>query len=178
MKGPGAHPLRALSRSCRLVPRPLSPEGPSAGLRRSGGPAGPSPRSAPPAARPASSDSGPRGSSPAAAARGWPGTRGTGPHSRAPRSSRTPTGRTSCARPPCRRLRQDNAHTDVNVPLPLCQVPWGPARLPPEAGPVCMPRKGRDKTCNCRATPTGDCGVLPGSRMVTLIYPRRPVVHP
>ncbi|GGT48279.1 hypothetical protein GCM10010256_00470 [Streptomyces coeruleorubidus] len=28
------------------------------------------------------------------------------------------------------------------------------------------------------ATTAGDCGLLPGSRMVTLIYPRLPVVHP
>ncbi|GHH24726.1 hypothetical protein GCM10018780_75540 [Streptomyces lanatus] len=34
------------------------------------------------------------------------------------------------------------------------------------------------KTHKLYATPSGDCAPTPGSRMVTLIYPRLPVVHP
>ncbi|GAA3504004.1 hypothetical protein GCM10019016_111170 [Streptomyces prasinosporus] len=54
-------------------------------------------------------------------------------------------------------------------------------RVPPRrrgpAGPAEAPyirHKGR----KCRATPDGDCGRPSASRMVTLIYPRLPVVHP
>ncbi|GGT59809.1 hypothetical protein GCM10010243_42840 [Streptomyces matensis] len=36
----------------------------------------------------------------------------------------------------------------------------------------------RNKRAHLFTTPSGDCARLPGSRKVTLIYPRLPVVHP
>ncbi|GHE35326.1 hypothetical protein GCM10018771_14320 [Streptomyces cellulosae] len=47
-------------------------------------------------------------------------------------------------------------------------------RAPGGAALVRHRNKGRISS----TTPSGDCARLPGSRMVTLIYPRLPVVHP
>ncbi|GAB1329339.1 hypothetical protein ACE1SV_36780 [Streptomyces sennicomposti] len=80
-----------------------------------------------------------------------------------------------------RRSHLDNARGRANVPLSTMPgspafsagVPESPV-LP--AAPVRV--RGPDKPYNCPATRTGDCAGAPDSRMVTLIYPRRPVVHP
>lgn len=49
--------------------------------------------------------------------------------------------------------------------------PFAPLGMPPSCG---TGTKGRISS----TTPSGDCARLPGSRKVTLIYPRLPVVHP
>ncbi len=59
--------------------------------------------------------------------------------------------------------RAHAAEPHMSQPRPLGMLPL------PGTG-----TKGR-KSC---ATPTGACARLPGSRKVTLIYPRLPVVHP
>ncbi|GAA4074076.1 hypothetical protein GCM10022233_59880 [Streptomyces shaanxiensis] len=50
----------------------------------------------------------------------------------------------------------------------------------PFRGAVPLSLKSRTgiKAHNAYATHPGDCAPPSGSRMVTLIYPRRPVVHP
>ncbi|GAA2259042.1 hypothetical protein GCM10010415_21050 [Streptomyces atrovirens] len=109
--------------------------------------------------------------------------------------------------PSSHRFQMNNARLLANVPLPLCQVPaeaaWGrsqrggsggfrgcgvvgvvrahaaePHMSQPRApGVLCPPGTGT-KGRKSYATPTGACARLPGSRMVTLIYPRLTVVHP
>ncbi|GHD73514.1 hypothetical protein GCM10010317_085370 [Streptomyces mirabilis] len=56
--------------------------------------------------------------------------------------------------------------------------PYGPVQRPVQKGPAKDLYKNAQASRNPRATLTGDCARAPGSRMVTLTYPRRPVVHP